>query len=70
MSGSTPIMNENWMMRGFDSLRMPLILQILTDFSYYSSLSDKSEPERLITHKAPMQPFLRSMLSSLSRFFL
>jgi len=33
MSGSTPIMNENWVIRGFDSPRMTLILQILTDFS-------------------------------------
>ncbi|RUA17983.1 MAG: hypothetical protein DSY55_01060 [Clostridia bacterium] len=24
--------DENWMMRGFDSPRMPLILRILTDF--------------------------------------
>jgi len=33
MSDCTPIMNENWVMRGFDLPRMALILQILTDFS-------------------------------------
>jgi len=31
MNGCPPIRNENLAMRGFDSPRMPLILQIFTD---------------------------------------